>query len=164
MDALAEELNAKLERWQPQTRAEVRARVAEIIALADEDALELGRSRALDQEVLDLIDDEPAFRGGEVWLADLGLAAKTRPVVIVSRHDPAAPRALALYVPLTTQPRGSDYEASLPRLGFLRETSTANVQGLASLAVVRLERRLGMLPAETMAAIKAALAFALELK
>jgi mRNA interferase MazF len=25
---------------------------------------------------------------GEVWLADLGLAAKTRPVVIVSREDP----------------------------------------------------------------------------
>ena len=62
MDALAEELNTKLARWQPQTRAEVRARVAEIIALADEDALELGRSRALDQEVLDLIDDEPAPR------------------------------------------------------------------------------------------------------
>lgn len=31
---------------------------------------------------------------GEVWLADLGLAAKTRPVVIVSRHDPDPPRAL----------------------------------------------------------------------
>jgi hypothetical protein len=31
---------------------------------------------------------------GEVWLADLGMAAKTRPVVIVSRHDEDAPRAL----------------------------------------------------------------------
>jgi mRNA interferase MazF len=39
---------------------------------------------------------------GEVWLADLGLAAKTRPVVIVSRDDPDPPRALVLYVPLTT--------------------------------------------------------------
>lgn len=46
-------------------------------------------------------------RPGEVWLADLGLAAKTRPVVIVSRLDLRAPRALVLYVPLTTQPRGS---------------------------------------------------------
>ena len=44
-------------------------------------------------------------RPGEVWLADLGLAAKTRPVVIVSRHDHDAPRALVLYVPLTTQNR-----------------------------------------------------------
>ncbi len=31
---------------------------------------------------------------GEVWLADLGLAAKTRPVVVVSRLDPDAPRHL----------------------------------------------------------------------
>ena len=29
---------------------------------------------------------------GEIWLADLGLAAKTRPVVILSRHDLDAPR------------------------------------------------------------------------
>jgi hypothetical protein len=27
---------------------------------------------------------------GEIWLADLGLAAKMRPVVIVSRQDPDA--------------------------------------------------------------------------
>lgn len=36
---------------------------------------------------------------GEVWLADLGLAAKTRPVVVVSRHDPNPPRSLVIYVP-----------------------------------------------------------------
>jgi mRNA-degrading endonuclease toxin of MazEF toxin-antitoxin module len=43
---------------------------------------------------------------GEIWLDDLGLAAKTRPVLIISRHDPEAPRALLIYVPLTTQNRG----------------------------------------------------------
>ena len=59
---------------------------------------------------------------GEVWLADLGLAAKTRPVVIVSRFDPDAPRALAIYVPLTTQNRMSRYEVPLPKLLFLIET------------------------------------------
>jgi mRNA interferase MazF len=32
------------------------------------------------------------LRPGEIWLADLGLAAKTRPVVIVSREDPDAPQ------------------------------------------------------------------------
>lgn len=35
-------------------------------------------------------------RPGEVWMVDLGLAAKTRPVVIVSREDPDPPRALVL--------------------------------------------------------------------
>jgi mRNA interferase MazF len=87
-------------------------------------------------------------RPGEVWLADLGLAAKTRPVVIVARRDPDAPRALTIYVPLTTQNRGSRYEVALPKLTFLRELSVANVQGIASLPVTRLERKLGEVPPE----------------
>ncbi|MCC6536499.1 MAG: type II toxin-antitoxin system PemK/MazF family toxin [Bryobacterales bacterium] len=100
---------------------------------------------------------------GEVWLADLGLAAKTRPVVIVSRHDPDAPRALALYVPLTTQNRHSRYEVPLPRLPFLHQESVANVQGLASIPTTYLEKRLGRLSDSVMAEVKRALAFALEL-
>ncbi|WP_404791167.1 type II toxin-antitoxin system PemK/MazF family toxin [Altericista sp. CCNU0014] len=100
---------------------------------------------------------------GEVWLADLGLAAKTRPVVIVSRSDPQPPRALIIYVPLTTQYRDSEYEAILPRLNFLRQDSFANVQGLASIPTVRLERRLGVLPDDVMLKIKQALCFALDL-
>ena len=97
---------------------------------------------------------------GEVWLADLGLAAKTRPIVILSRHDPDAPRALTIYVPLTTQNRGSRYEVELPQLRFLREVSFANVQGIASLPVTRLERRLGDVPPDVIDRIRQALAFA----
>ena len=100
---------------------------------------------------------------GEVWLADLGLAAKTRPVVIVSRHDPDPPRALILYVPLTTQNRQSPYEVALPRLGFLDRDSVANVQGLGSLPTVRLERKLGGLPDDVLTKVKRALVFALDL-
>lgn len=100
---------------------------------------------------------------GEVWLADLGLAAKTRPVVVVSRYDPDPPRALILYVPLTTQNRQSRYEVALPKLPFLDRGSVANVQGLGSLPRVRLERRLGKLPDEVMGKIKRALLFALDL-
>ncbi len=100
-------------------------------------------------------------RPGEVWLADLGLAAKTRPVVIVSRYDTDAPRALAVYVPLTTQNRGSKYEVILPQLRFLREMSTANVQGIASLSLTRLERKLGEVPPDVLTRIREALAFAL---
>ena len=100
---------------------------------------------------------------GEVWLADLGLAAKTRPVVIVSRLDPDPPRALVVYVPLTTQNRKSRYEVMLPRLSFLDRESVANVQGLSSIPTVRLERKLGRLPATAIADLKAARAFALEL-
>ena len=99
-----------------------------------------------------------------MWLADLGLAAKTRPGVIVSRAAPDPPRALMLYVPLTTQHRQSPYEVVLPRLSFLAQHSVVNVPGLGSLPTVRLEDRLGTLPDTIMAQIKRALAFALDLR
>ena len=102
-------------------------------------------------------------RPGDIWLADLGLAAKTRPVVIVSREDPDPPRALVLYVPLTTQRRNSPYEVPLPRLPFLDRESVANVQGLGSLPTVRLERKIGRLSAAVMEQLKGALIFALDL-
>jgi mRNA interferase MazF len=103
-------------------------------------------------------------RRGEIWLADLGLAAKTRPVVIVSREDPDPPRSLVLYVPLTTQRRDSPYEVPLPRLPFLDRESVANVQGLGSLPTVRLERKIGVLSTGIMERLKDALAFALDLE
>jgi mRNA interferase MazF len=100
---------------------------------------------------------------GEVWLADLGLAAKTRPVLIVSREDNDPPRSLIIYVPITTKSRGSAYEVALGKLGFLREPSAINVQGLGSLPTQRLERRLGAISADMPDRVKAALRFTLEL-
>jgi len=59
MDALVERLDAKLREWQPKTAAQVRQRVGEIIELADQDALDLMRSRTVEQDVLDLLDEPP---------------------------------------------------------------------------------------------------------
>ena len=61
MDALVEKLDAKLREWRPETAAQVRQRVAEVIDLADHDVLDLMRSRTAEQEVLDLLD-EPTSR------------------------------------------------------------------------------------------------------
>ena len=102
-------------------------------------------------------------RPGEVWLADLGLAAKTRPVVIVSRYDTDPPRALVIYVPPTTQSRNSKYEVELPKQPFLRLEGVANVQGIASLPLKRLERKLGDLPRDVLDKIKRTVAFALDI-
>lgn len=96
-------------------------------------------------------------------MADLGFAAKTRPVIVVSRHDPDLPRALVVYVPITSQNRQSSYEITLPRLRFLKWGSVANVQGIASLPTIRLGRKLGDLPTEAMKEIKRAIVWALEL-
>ena len=61
MDALSEKLDAKLREWKPATAAQVRECVAEIMALADQEALDLLRPRAVEQEVLDILD-EPSAR------------------------------------------------------------------------------------------------------
>jgi mRNA interferase MazF len=100
---------------------------------------------------------------GEVWLADLGLAAKPRPVVVVSRYDPNPPRALVIYVPLTTQNRNSRYEVLLPKVRFLDQVSVANVQGIGSLPSIRLERKLGKLPNEVLTEIREAIFFAMDI-
>ncbi len=57
MDVLTERLDAKLREWEPNIAATVRERILEIIALADQDALDIMRSRAVEQEVLDLLDE-----------------------------------------------------------------------------------------------------------
>ena len=56
MDALAKQLDAKLRKWQPEMPDQVRQRITEIIELADQNALDVLRSRVLEQEVLDIID------------------------------------------------------------------------------------------------------------
>jgi hypothetical protein len=61
MEALLEILDTKLREWRPETATEVRKALAQIVHLADQDALDLLRSRAVEQEVLDLID-EPTSR------------------------------------------------------------------------------------------------------
>lgn len=61
MDALLERLDTRLRQWKPETAEQVRRRVAEIIDLADEDLLDMMRSRTVEQEVLDALD-EPTSR------------------------------------------------------------------------------------------------------
>lgn len=61
MDVLIETLDARLREWKPETAAQVRQRVTEIIGLADQDALDLLRSRAVEQDVPDMLD-EPSPR------------------------------------------------------------------------------------------------------
>lgn len=61
MDVLAERLDRKLREWSPETAEQVRSQVVEIIELADQGLLDILRSRQVEQEVLDLLD-EPTTR------------------------------------------------------------------------------------------------------
>ena len=57
MDALVKRLDTKLREWTPHTAEQVRQRIAEIIDLADQNALDVMRSRVVEQEVLDILDE-----------------------------------------------------------------------------------------------------------
>jgi len=57
MDTLVEQLDAKFRVWGPDTAHQVRERIQEIIEMADQDALDVLRSRAIEQEVLDTLDE-----------------------------------------------------------------------------------------------------------
>ena len=58
MDSLVEQLNSKLGQWEPLIAEQVRRYLLEIIELADQGIpLDLIRSRRVEQEVLDLLDE-----------------------------------------------------------------------------------------------------------
>ena len=61
---MLEKLDAKLKEWKPETAAEVRIRLSEMIALSDQDALDLMRSRAIEQQVLGMLDGHGRVNSG----------------------------------------------------------------------------------------------------
>ena len=65
MDVLAERLDAKLHKWEPNTVAAVGERIAEIIDFADQDVLDIMQSRSVEQEVLNLLDDSKCLKRGK---------------------------------------------------------------------------------------------------
>jgi mRNA interferase MazF len=85
-------------------------------------------------------------RHGEVWLVDMGMAAKTRPAVVLIADQLDAPRSLIIHIPITRQNRGSELKVPLGHLLFLDPESVANVQAIGSLPSVRFEKRLGIVP------------------
>jgi mRNA interferase MazF len=96
-------------------------------------------------------------RHGEVWLVDMGMAAKTRPAVVLLAENLNAPRSLIIHIPITTQNRGSELEVPLSQLPFLDADSVAKFQGIGSLPGIRFEKRLGVVPVPELRAIKSAL-------
>lgn len=84
---------------------------------------------------------------GEVWLTDLGIAAKVRPCLVLSVPPDPQDRVLVTLVPHTTSVQGTRFEVTVPK-PFLK-TGAFDAQGLATVALPRLLRKLGDLqPAE----------------
>ena len=89
---------------------------------------------------------------GEVWLFDLGMAAKTRPVLVVSAaYGDVVDRAIVTVVPHTTELRGSPFEVDVAA-PFLRRGALL-VQGVSTYPKAWAIRRIGVLTPEQMAAV-----------
>jgi len=94
------------------------------------------------------------------------MAGKIRPLMVVSREDENATRALAVCVPLTTEIGGGNYEVSIPRVRWMpgADEGVANVQGIIGIEYRRLERRSGRFDPSVVAQVRKAVAWMLELK
>jgi mRNA interferase MazF len=85
----------------------------------------------------------PTINRGEVWLTDLGIAAKVRPCLVLSIRPDPQDRVLVTVVPHTTSVRGTRFEVAVQKR-FLT-TGAFDVQGLITVAPSRLLRKLGEL-------------------
>ena len=89
---------------------------------------------------------------GEVWLVDLGMAAKVRPAVVISVPAQDSDRALVTLVPHTTSVRGSRFEAAVP-VSFLK-AGAFDAQNLITIPHAKLIRALGRLSQTQLAAVE----------
>ena len=100
---------------------------------------------------------------GEVWVVDIGLAAKQRPVLVLAFPQPQDARALVVVVPLISQQRGLRGEVDIGKPRWLPKRSAVNVQGFASIDQNALLRKLGRLPEAQLQMVKAAVRDLLDL-
>jgi len=91
---------------------------------------------------------------GEIWLVDLGMVAKTRPVLVISVDYDDKERAVVTYIPRTTSVRGTRFEVPHSARGF--DAGAFDPQGIATVPDVQLQRRLSGIDSGTLAKIEAA--------
>jgi mRNA interferase MazF len=89
---------------------------------------------------------------GEVWLVDLGYAAKVRPCLVLSIPALDEDRALATLVAHTTSARGSRFEVDV-KVKFLR-VGVFDAQNLVTIPHAKLIRKLGMLSPDQLSAVE----------
>jgi mRNA interferase MazF len=85
-----------------------------------------------------------AARPGEVWIIDLGMVAKVRPCLILTDGPKGDDLDVFTVVAHTTACRGSHWEISIEK-PFLDNEGAFDVQRIATVASVKLERKLGTL-------------------
>lgn len=98
-----------------------------------------------------------------MWWAELDQPAGQRPVLLLSRDEAYAVRALVIVAPITTRVRGIPTEVAVGPTEGLPRPSAVNLDVLVTVPKDRLRTRLGALPPAKLAAVQEALRFALGL-
>lgn len=86
----------------------------------------------------------PTAKAGEVWIVDLGMAAKVRPCIILTQSPKPDELDVFTVIAHTTALRGNHWEVPIKK-SFLDDEGAFDVQRIATVALVKLERRLGEL-------------------
>ena len=89
---------------------------------------------------------------GEIWIVDLGIAQKRRPVVILSVDPIGDERVVATYVARTTALRGTRFEVLHDAPHF--KPGAFDVQSIGTVPTTWLERRIGQVSSELLTEIE----------
>lgn len=85
----------------------------------------------------------PVPKRGEIWLANLGFVAKTRPVLVLSVPFSDSDYALITVIPHTTNTRSSTFKIKISVTGL--KPGAFNIQALTAVSPSVFIRRLGKL-------------------
>lgn len=86
----------------------------------------------------------PVAKPGEIWWVDLGMAAKVRPCLVLTSEPKGDELDVYTVLAHTAAPRGNRWEVQILK-PFLDPEGVFDVQRIATVASVKLERRLGVL-------------------
>ena len=86
----------------------------------------------------------PVAKPGEIWIVDLGMVAKVRPCLILTPQRRGDDLEVFTVLAHTTACRGNRWEVPIPK-PFLDPDGAFDMQRIATVASVKLERKLGEL-------------------
>lgn len=96
----------------------------------------------------------PSPDRGDVWIVDLGLAAKVRPCLVLSVPIDPQDRVLTTLIPHTTSVQGTRFEVAV-QASFLR-AGVFDAQQVLTVPRVKLIRKLGTLATDQLALVEEA--------
>lgn len=104
------------------------------------------------------------MRRGEIWWADLPPPTGRRPVVLLSRNEAYAVRALVTVAPVTTRIRHIPAEVPLGTEDGLPRPCVVNLDTILTIAKASLREYVASLTPEKLRAVEAAIHFTLGLE